>query len=53
MKYALESGSVAVIYTYMPSFIKICSGIQKLIGRQTDKQRGWISHKPTLGKVAK
>jgi hypothetical protein len=30
MKYAVEMGSVAMIY--IPSFIKISSGIQKLIG---------------------
>jgi hypothetical protein len=29
MKYAVEMGSDAVIY--VPSFIKICSGVQKLI----------------------
>jgi hypothetical protein len=31
MKYAIEMGSDAVIF--MPSFIKIGSGIQKLMGR--------------------
>jgi hypothetical protein len=39
MKYAVEMGSVAMIY--IPSFIKISSGIQKLIGgiyRRTDTQ---------------
>jgi hypothetical protein len=39
MKYAVEMGSGAIIYMYIPSFIKICSGIQKLIGgshRHTD-----------------
>jgi hypothetical protein len=30
MKYAVEMGSVAIIY--IPSFIKIDSGIQKVIG---------------------
>jgi hypothetical protein len=30
MKYAVEVGSVAMVY--IPSFIKIGSGIQKLIG---------------------
>jgi hypothetical protein len=36
MKYADEMGSVAVLY--IPSFIKIGSGIQKLMGGiQTDK----------------
>jgi hypothetical protein len=33
MKYALEMGSGAVIY--IPSFIKIGSSIQKLIGEDT------------------
>jgi hypothetical protein len=38
MKYSVEMGSGAMIYK--PSFIKICSGIQKLIGggRYTDKK---------------
>jgi hypothetical protein len=31
MKYVVEMGSVAMIY--VPSFLKIGSGIQKLIGR--------------------
>jgi hypothetical protein len=34
MKYAVEMGSGAVIY--LPSFVKIGSGIQKLIGGYTD-----------------
>jgi hypothetical protein len=34
MKYAVEMGSDAMIY--IPSFIKIGSGIQKLIRRITD-----------------
>jgi hypothetical protein len=40
MKYAVEIGSSAMIY--IPSFIKIGSGIQKLIGgeRFTDRQHG-------------
>jgi hypothetical protein len=39
MKYAVKMGSVAMIY--IPSFIKIGSGIQKLIGgihRHTDSK---------------
>jgi hypothetical protein len=33
MKYAVEMGSGAMIYIlYLPSFIKIGSGIQKLMG---------------------
>jgi hypothetical protein len=37
MKYAVETGSGAM--TYIPSFIKIGSGIRKLI-RGTHRQRG-------------
>jgi hypothetical protein len=39
MKYAAEMGSGAMIYTYIPSVIKISSGIPKLMGaifRHTD-----------------
>jgi hypothetical protein len=36
MKYAVEMGSGVMIY--IPSFIKINSGIQKLIGGYTDTQ---------------
>jgi hypothetical protein len=42
MKYAIEMGLGAMIYT--PSFIKIDSGIQKLIGgirRHTDSMMIW------------
>jgi hypothetical protein len=38
MKYAVEMGSGAVIY--IPSFIKICSGIQKLMGEGIHRQHG-------------
>jgi hypothetical protein len=40
MKYAVEMGSGAMIY--IPSFIKIGSGFQKLIVRdsQTDREQG-------------
>jgi hypothetical protein len=34
MKYAVEMGSGAIIYTYIPGFIKINSGIQKSTHRQ-------------------
>jgi hypothetical protein len=44
MKYAVEMGLVAMIY--VPSFIKIGSGIQKLI--RWDTQTAWKSHKPTF-----
>jgi hypothetical protein len=37
MKYAVEMGSGAVIY--IPRFIKIGSGIQKLIGEDTQTHR--------------
>jgi hypothetical protein len=36
MKYAVEMGSDAMIYSYIPSFTKIRSGNQKLIGGYTD-----------------
>jgi hypothetical protein len=36
MKYAVEMGSGAMIY--IPSFIKICSGTQKLIGADSRTQ---------------
>jgi hypothetical protein len=45
MKYAVETGSVAMIYT--PSFKKIGSGIQNFMGGGFT---GWKRHKPTLGK---
>jgi hypothetical protein len=38
MKYAVEAGSGVMIY--IPSFIKIGSGIQKLIGGDTQRQHG-------------
>jgi hypothetical protein len=37
MKYAVEMGSVSMIY--IPSFVKIGSGIQKLVGVNTQTQR--------------
>jgi hypothetical protein len=43
MKHAAEMGSGAIIYSYMPSFIRIGSGIKKLIwggGSQTHRQHG-------------
>jgi hypothetical protein len=46
MKYAVEMGSGAMIY--IPSFIKIGSGIRKLI--RGDTHTGRRSPKPTLGK---
>jgi hypothetical protein len=38
MKYAVETGSGAMVY--IPSFIKICSGIQNLIGAGIHRQHG-------------
>jgi hypothetical protein len=39
MKYSVEMSSCVMIYSYIPSFIKIGSGVQNLIGgihRHTD-----------------
>jgi hypothetical protein len=47
MKYAAEMGSGAMIYSYIPNFIKIGSAIQKFMGRggrihrHTDTQTAW------------
>jgi hypothetical protein len=50
MKYAIEMGSGAMIYTQ--SFIKTGPGIQKLMAGYTDtqinRQTGQRSHKPTF-----
>jgi hypothetical protein len=46
MKYATEKSSGATIC--IPSFIKISSGIQKLIWGVTDTRTAWKSHKPIL-----
>jgi hypothetical protein len=46
MKYAVEMGSGAMIY--VPSFINVGLGIQKLMGGYTDTQTAWISQKPTF-----
>jgi hypothetical protein len=48
MKYDAEMGSGVMIY--IPSCIKIGSGIQKLMGGGGDTQTAWISQKPTLKK---
>jgi hypothetical protein len=45
MKYDFEMGAGAM--TYIPSFIKIGSGIQKL--KRRDSQTAWRAHNPTLG----
>jgi hypothetical protein len=44
MKYAVEVGSGGMMW--IPSFMTICFGIQKLIG-VIDTQRGRRSHKTT------
>jgi hypothetical protein len=36
VKYAVEIGSHAMIYSYIASFVEIGSGIQKLIRRDTN-----------------
>jgi hypothetical protein len=51
MKYAIEIGSYAMIY--IPSFIKIGSGIQNMIGVFRDSQMVWRSHKPALIFISK
>jgi hypothetical protein len=48
MKYVVEMDSGAMMY--IPGFIKIGSGIQKLIGGKGDSQAAWRSRNPTLGK---
>jgi hypothetical protein len=46
IQYAVEMGLCAIIYTYIPSFMRIRSAIQKLQGGYTDTQTAWWSHKP-------
>jgi hypothetical protein len=48
MKSAVEMGSGAMIY--IPGFIKIDSGIQKVMegGGFADRQTAWRSHKRTF-----
>jgi hypothetical protein len=46
MKYAVETASDALMY--IPSFIKIYSGIQNLIGGHTDTQTVRKLHNPTF-----
>jgi hypothetical protein len=46
VKYAVEIGSGAMIC--IPSFVKIGSDIQKLVGGFTDT--AWRWHKPAVGK---
>jgi hypothetical protein len=49
MKYAAEMGSSVIIY--IPSLIKICSGIRKILGgihKRTDTHIALRSHKPTF-----
>jgi hypothetical protein len=47
MKFGIEIGSNGMIHTYMPCYIKICSGIRKLTGR-IHRHTGKRSHKRTL-----
>jgi hypothetical protein len=51
MKYTVQMGSGAMIY--IPSFIKIGSGIQKLMEGGIHSQTGRGCHEPTIGKYAK
>jgi hypothetical protein len=49
MRYAVEMGSDAVIiYIHTPSFVKICSGIRKLIRGLINTQTSRKIHKPTF-----
>jgi hypothetical protein len=57
MKYAVEMGSGAMTYSYIPSIVKICLAIQTLIGGRIQKHTGiqkaqW-SHKPYFFKIKK
>jgi hypothetical protein len=47
MKCAVETGSGAIIYSYIPIFIKICSSTQKLI-EGIHRHTAWRTHKPTF-----
>jgi hypothetical protein len=51
MMYVVEMGSGAMIY--IPVFIQIGLGIQKLMGGYTDTQTGRRLHNPVLGMYAK
>jgi hypothetical protein len=46
MKYTVEMGSGAMIY--VPSFLKIGSGIQKLLTGDSQTHTAWKLHKPTF-----
>jgi hypothetical protein len=48
MKYSGQLVSGAMLY--IPSFIKIGPGIQKVMGGGIHRRTGGRSHKPTLGK---
>jgi hypothetical protein len=43
MKYAVEMGPRAMIYSYKPSFIKIGSSIQNFLGKNTHTDSNVIS----------
>jgi hypothetical protein len=40
MKFAVEMGSRAMMYSYNPGFIKIASDIQKFLEENTQTQHG-------------
>jgi hypothetical protein len=48
--YEVAVEMVSGAMTYIPSFIKIGSGIQKLMGGNTQTRAGWRLHKPTFEK---
>jgi hypothetical protein len=50
MKYAVETGSDTMIYihTYIPSFIKTGSGIQKLMGEIHRHAESMVISEPTF-----
>jgi hypothetical protein len=50
MKYAIEMGSGAMIYIYIPGFMKIDSGIQKLM---TQKDGGRSHNRTLLSRLKK
>jgi hypothetical protein len=41
MKYAIEMGSGAMRYEYIPLLIRIASAIQKFMAGYTDTQTAW------------
>jgi hypothetical protein len=45
MKYAVEMGSFVTIVVYKTRFIKIFSGVQKLVKRDSETQKALRPHK--------